>query len=154
MGVTSEHPLFVAGQGWLTAGDVSAGDAVRDADLQTLTVLYAAIAETPEKVHNLEVADAHTYFAGEFEAWGHNGLGYYILEFEDGFGYIGKGCPKRMNVSIREKVNKYGSPLASKKWFPAGSDAASFIGEHLEMENATCPLRNKIAGPGKKLLGR
>jgi hypothetical protein len=26
----------------------------------------------PQMVHNLEIADAHTYFAGELEAWGHN----------------------------------------------------------------------------------
>ena len=26
----------------------------------------------PKRVHNLEVADASTYFAGDFDAWGHN----------------------------------------------------------------------------------
>jgi RHS repeat-associated protein len=72
MGVTSEHPLFVVDQGWLTAGEIVPGDAVRDRDLQPLTVLAIELDPTPQIVHNLEVADAATYFAGELEAWGHN----------------------------------------------------------------------------------
>ncbi len=72
MGVTSEHPLFAVGQGWLDAGDLVPGDVIRDSDLRELKVLVVELDNTPTRVHNLEVADAHTYFAGEFEAWGHN----------------------------------------------------------------------------------
>ncbi|WP_415400631.1 RHS repeat-associated core domain-containing protein [Tateyamaria sp. SN3-11] len=72
LGVTSEHPLFVSGEGWVTAGKVSPGDSIRDANLEPLTVVAVRVHSAPHKVHNLEVADAHTYFAGDLEAWGHN----------------------------------------------------------------------------------
>ncbi|MEP5759844.1 MAG: polymorphic toxin-type HINT domain-containing protein [Litoreibacter sp.] len=68
MGVTSKHPLFVTDDGWIRAGDVAAGDAIRDKDLRALTVLAVKVDNTPTRVHNLEVAGAYTYFAGEFEA--------------------------------------------------------------------------------------
>lgn len=72
MGVTSEHPLFAVGQGWIDAGELVSGDVIRDSDLRQLTVLAVELDNAPTRVHNLEVADAHTYFAGELEAWGHN----------------------------------------------------------------------------------
>jgi hypothetical protein len=72
MGVTSEHPLFVVDDGWTDAKEVVVGDLIRDAELLPLTVLAVEIDATPTRVHNLEIADAHTYFAGELEAWGHN----------------------------------------------------------------------------------
>jgi len=72
MGVTSEHPLFVVDDGWTDAKEVVVGDLIRDAELLPLTVLLVEIDATPTRVHNLEIADAHTYFVGELEAWGHN----------------------------------------------------------------------------------
>ena len=72
LGLTGGHPMFVVGKGWLHADEISAGDRIRNADFQELTVLSVEVDTRPQIVHNLEVADAHTYFAGEFEAWGHN----------------------------------------------------------------------------------
>jgi hypothetical protein len=46
---------------------------IRDSELRELTVLATEPDTTPRRVHNLEVANAHTYFVGELEAWGHNG---------------------------------------------------------------------------------
>ena len=37
MGITSEHPLFAVGEGWLDASEIAAGDLVRDSELQELT---------------------------------------------------------------------------------------------------------------------
>lgn len=71
-GVTSEHPLFGDGQGWSEAGEITVGDNIRSRDLRPLTVLAVQVDETPKHVHNLEIAEAHTYFVGELEAWGHN----------------------------------------------------------------------------------
>ncbi|MEO9628933.1 MAG: polymorphic toxin-type HINT domain-containing protein, partial [Sulfitobacter sp.] len=72
MGVTSEHPLFTVGEGWLDAYEIVAGDRLRDSELRELTVLAVEEDTRPQIVHNLEIANAHTYFAGELEAWGHN----------------------------------------------------------------------------------
>ena len=72
LGVTSEHPMFVAGLGWTAAGEVAPRDTIRNADLAELRVLAVAQDLLPNRVHNLEIAEAHTHFAGELEAWGHN----------------------------------------------------------------------------------
>lgn len=50
-----------------------AGDTIRNADLRELTVLAVEVDTRPQRVHNLEIADAHTYFVGDLEVWGHNG---------------------------------------------------------------------------------
>ncbi|MEO9515264.1 MAG: hypothetical protein ABJH45_22635 [Paracoccaceae bacterium] len=64
--------MFVVGKGWTVADEVHAGDAIRRADLSELRVIGIEIDPNPQIVHNLEIAGANTYFAGEFEAWGHN----------------------------------------------------------------------------------
>ncbi|MEP3637911.1 MAG: hypothetical protein ABJN14_11690 [Paracoccaceae bacterium] len=64
--------MFVVGAGRVHADEVVEGDRIRNADLHELTVLSIEADTRPQIVHNLEIADAHTYFAGEFEAWGHN----------------------------------------------------------------------------------
>jgi hypothetical protein len=76
MGVTAAHPLFITGIGWGDAGELAAGDMIRDRDLLPLTVLAVEVDTAPQQVYNLEIAEAHTYFAGELEAWGHNGRGF------------------------------------------------------------------------------
>ncbi|MCT4554433.1 MAG: HINT domain-containing protein [Pelagimonas sp.] len=60
--------MFVVGECWLNADAVWSGDAIRNADLQSLRVVSANLDGPPQLVHNLEVADAHTYFVGDLEA--------------------------------------------------------------------------------------
>ncbi|WP_284166158.1 polymorphic toxin-type HINT domain-containing protein [Frigidibacter sp. SD6-1] len=72
LGVTAEHPLYVEGRGWVQAGELAVGDRIVDADGGVITVVSRELDATPRIVHNLEIAGAHTYFAGELEAWGHN----------------------------------------------------------------------------------
>jgi hypothetical protein len=56
-------------------------------------VLAVEVDQNPQMVHNLEIADAHTYFAGELEAWGHNaklpGVYYLLHKAKD---YSGDTC--------------------------------------------------------------
>uniref|UniRef100_UPI0024DF62BF polymorphic toxin-type HINT domain-containing protein n=1 Tax=Frigidibacter sp. SD6-1 TaxID=3032581 RepID=UPI0024DF62BF len=73
LGVTAEHPLYVEGRGWVQAGELAVGDRIVNADGGVITVVSRELGDRPTLVHNLEVAGAHTYFAGELEAWGHNG---------------------------------------------------------------------------------
>ncbi|MEP3846504.1 MAG: HNH endonuclease [Paracoccaceae bacterium] len=64
--------MFVVGAGWVHADEVVEGDPIRNADLHEFTALSIEADTRPQIVHNLEIADAHTHFAGELEAWGHN----------------------------------------------------------------------------------
>src|SRR5581483_1097438 len=60
--VTRGHPMWVIGQGWRMAKELSAGDRVRGVD-GPIEILD--IQEGPEQVaYNLVVAEFNTYFAG------------------------------------------------------------------------------------------
>ncbi|WP_371171489.1 polymorphic toxin-type HINT domain-containing protein [Aliiroseovarius sp. 2305UL8-7] len=59
LGVTTAHPVFVQGAGWIFAGDLTPGDAIRDKDLEPLTVISITQDDTPQLVYNFEVAEAH-----------------------------------------------------------------------------------------------
>jgi RHS repeat-associated protein len=78
IGTTSEHPFYVPGKGWLSAGDLAVGDMLVGHDGQTVRV-DAKDAGEWATVYNLRIADWHTYFVGAiewgFDAWSHNSNG-------------------------------------------------------------------------------
>jgi len=65
---TANHPFWVAGRGWVDAGDLEVGDRVLEADggLEAVTGLRTYVVSSAT-VHNLSVAGLHTYYvmAGE-----------------------------------------------------------------------------------------
>lgn len=69
---TPEHPFWVVGQGWTTAGNLVVSDIITDKDGIELNV--SSISKDPERhtTYNFEVADFHTYFVGEQGVWVHN----------------------------------------------------------------------------------
>jgi len=150
MGVTSEHPLFVAGQGWLTAGEITAGDEIRNTDLKALKVLATEIDDKPVRVHNLEVADAHTYFAGELDAWGHNAGRRPIKSVRDGV-LARDGCKCRYCGSDLDLKSGSGNSLELDHYQPFSE------GGGRGLDNIVCSCRtcnrgfgNAIPGKGKK----
>lgn len=65
---TDGHPFWVAGQGWTDADDLAVGDLLRQADGDLIPVTAIRTYDVPNAiVHNLTVADIHTYHvtAGE-----------------------------------------------------------------------------------------
>lgn len=56
-----EHPFWVEGAGWTKAGDLAVGDVVRDAAGLPLRVAARAERAGEFTVHNVEVADLHTF---------------------------------------------------------------------------------------------
>jgi Pretoxin HINT domain/HNH/ENDO VII superfamily nuclease with conserved GHE residues len=85
--VTPEHPFFTAAHGWVHAGALVAGDrlvllsrrgdgARAGAGNAGGAAWVAAVHESAkQRVYNVEVEDAHTYFAGHAGVWVHNGCG-------------------------------------------------------------------------------
>lgn len=60
---TAGHPFWsVSDAAWVDAGDLSVGDAVLEADGATSVVTAVSEASRQAVVHNLTVADLHTYF--------------------------------------------------------------------------------------------
>ena len=64
---TNEHPFWLAGQGWVNAGDLEAGDNLLQPDGETATLIATAFEPHPEgmPVFNLRVEERHTYFVSD-----------------------------------------------------------------------------------------
>jgi Flp pilus assembly pilin Flp len=72
IGVTPEHPFFVAGRGWIGAGELALGVEVQSQDGRPLRVESLTQLADVATVYNFEVEQAHTYFVGATGAWVHN----------------------------------------------------------------------------------
>ena len=87
--------------------------------------------------------------------------GSYLLEFQSGKFYAGKGLESRMMQSVNRIETTFGDKLLNKTFYPAANSKAAFINEYNLMKNIGLPtkydpnslLYNKIWSPGKKLLG-
>jgi len=85
--------------------------------------------------------------------------GSYLLLFQSGNFYAGKGLESRMMQSITRIETTYGDKLISSKFYPASSTRAAFINEHKLMmqhggplsHNPMSPTYNKIFSPGRNL---
>ncbi len=77
IGTTSEHPFWVKDRGWVSAGQLKAGDQLASEE-NGRWMAVEGVEETGryETVYNVRVADYHTYFVGEldwdFSLWAHN----------------------------------------------------------------------------------
>ncbi|HHV64188.1 MAG TPA: hypothetical protein GXX46_03820, partial [Peptococcaceae bacterium] len=89
--------------------------------------------------------------------------GFYLLKFQSGKFYAGKGLESRMVQSINRIEITFGDKLVNKTFMPASSSREAFIREYKFMlQTGHKPLHwdpnsmlyNKIWSPGKKLLGQ
>lgn len=62
---TPEHPFYTTEGEWVPAGTLRAGDEVLKADGRFGTVQAVTLAQQPQLMYNLTVADAHTFFVGD-----------------------------------------------------------------------------------------
>ena len=73
---TPEHPFYVPGTGFVSAGSLAVGTEVTALDSSILVVVGSQLAESAHgaTVYNLEVQDDHTYFVGGIGGgvWVHN----------------------------------------------------------------------------------
>ena len=86
---TPDHAMYIQGKGWIEAGDLTAAEQIvtRTGAPLTITNLNWQRDETgkhPFTVYNLEVANDHTYFAGDFDGglWVHNECRYRRVFFK------------------------------------------------------------------------
>ena len=71
---TPNHPFWVVGKGWTSAGELAAGDSLQLASGQRadITSFTREKLGVPVDVYNIEVADYHTYFVASAGVWVHN----------------------------------------------------------------------------------
>jgi len=62
---TREHPFWTQSDSWVKAYLLKQGDLLRDKNGQVHPVSKVTANDTPTRVYNFEVAEAHTYFAGD-----------------------------------------------------------------------------------------
>ena len=71
---TENHPFYVDGEGWVTAGELTEEDYVLDSEGCRLQVeeKYVEKLEESVKVYNFEVEEFHTYYVGDAGILVHN----------------------------------------------------------------------------------
>jgi hypothetical protein len=72
IGVTSPHPFYVKGRGWVKAKDLSVGDALVTRGGATVVINSIAVENVTVPVYNIEVDGMHNYFVTEVEFLVHN----------------------------------------------------------------------------------
>ncbi len=72
LNVTSEHPFFVEGKGWLEVRRLEKGDRIVSDRGGAAIVVDISRDEKPTLVYNFEVAEDHNYFVGVLGAEAHN----------------------------------------------------------------------------------
>ena len=71
---TAYHPVYVEGQGWVTAIDLREGDAIETVDgMVCITKIVKERHEEPVPVYNFHVKEWASYFVGEVRVYVHNG---------------------------------------------------------------------------------
>ncbi len=74
---TAYHPVYVQGQGWVTAINLREGDTLETMEgTACITKIVKERHEEPVTVYNLAVKDWVSYFVGNLRVYVHNGNGY------------------------------------------------------------------------------
>lgn len=136
---TSEHPFYVAGQGWLPADDLRTGSLVRDAGGTYDAVEAVAVVRSPQVMYNLTVAAAHTYFVGGGQWLVHNGcsalaraLGkppvtgaqaHHIVPKKDGRSKSSQAILEKFGIGIDSKANGIYLPTSKTERIPGYENA-------------------------------
>ena len=129
---TLEHPFYVAGRGWLPAGQLAEGDLLVSHDRVLLPVEGVVQTGEMEKVYNVEVEEHHTYFVGciewGFSVWAHNN----------------KVCIRALTVEERELFKNRGWTHKAEYTVNGKKIEAYHISE-AEAKNWIVQQRNRVA---------
>ncbi|WP_444897809.1 polymorphic toxin-type HINT domain-containing protein [Microbulbifer sp. SSSA005] len=70
---TAEHPFYIAGQGWLPAGEVGIDTVFAGSSAEgAIKVVGITVNDSPQYAYNFTVDTDHTYFVGKTDVWVHN----------------------------------------------------------------------------------
>jgi len=161
--VNPDDPVLSGWQSW-EVNDIT-GDKRINGLVQAITPVYPEAAAIPFPKLGKLFSWLRSIKFGAGAAKGVTSLekasGSYLLEFQSGKFYAGKGLESRMMQSINRIETKFGDKLLNKTFYPAANSKAAFINEHnLMMQfggpksfDKLSPTYNLIFSPGKKLGG-
>ena len=98
--VTSKHPYYVVGEGWVMSGELNAGDELVTDDGDRFFVESMEDTGEVRVTFNFEVADHHNYFVGRDGVLVHN------CNKKDKRGHINKGHVDRNKSPDKSKFKK------------------------------------------------
>jgi len=80
---TANHPFYIQGKGWNPANRLKVGQALQLRNGTTVVIEEISTQVRHEKVYNLTVANAHTYFVGEDGVLVHNNEKYEYCDIDN-----------------------------------------------------------------------
>ncbi|MCM1500890.1 MAG: Hint domain-containing protein [Clostridium sp.] len=164
---TENHPFYTEERGWVAASELEEGETLHteDGSVVTVTCNRDERLKEPVKVYNLEVEGLHTYYVTADRVLVHNEYNVnggnnkketdsYVIEFESGKVYVGKGPKSRMEQSAKYRAKANNDTVTKKTWKKAVDEIQAFINEYLDLLNYGGPKDNRnynaIESPGKK----
>ncbi len=123
LGVTSEHPFWVKGQGWTKAHRLAPGDLVYARHDRWARVVSTVPRPGVEYVYNLEVGGYHTFFVGEVGVWVHNCVPRLTARMKSGAQEIARaGRIDKVEILVEKFGGKAGGWRKMKTWDEAGRE--------------------------------
>lgn len=116
---TYDHPFYVKGFGFVSAGELYIGDKLLDSNGNTLIVedRKLEIFDEAVKVYNFQIEDFHTYYVGENCIWVHNANCIVHsdgeIEITDWEGYSENGPKPKGKLKLLDK-KEYAKALKEK----------------------------------------
>jgi RHS repeat-associated protein len=141
---TSGHPLYVIEQGWVEAANLHIGDRVAVTDGGIARVIRLDLRTSEERVYNLSVTDAHTFYVGEEGYLAHNCANWTRLgvprrnptawrklrDLWDESGYGDALSPRN-----RDLIAKGRTPVVDDAWIRTFPGDAALKGEQITMHH-------------------
>ncbi len=129
---TVYHPVYVEGQGWVTAINLREGDAIETVDgMACITKIVKERNEEPVPVYNFHVKDWASYFVSRIKVYVHNSVeehenSFKICEknkdhiFRDSDGHFLNDTPENRALiehAANNKQNYLGTDMYGNKWY-------------------------------------
>jgi RHS repeat-associated protein len=146
---TEGHP-FKTAEGWRDAimlrkgGKLLLMGGAEDASERVALIADVQLDRRVVPVHNLQVANAHSFFVGTDAALVHNGNGSYTCYFKSDKTYSGKGGMDRAKKSARRLEKKHRDKLDRIDWTKAKNRKDAFRQEYKRQKRHGGPQ----GGPG------
>jgi hypothetical protein len=108
---TPEHAFYTEERGWVPAKDLQVGMHVLRLDGTAGVVQSVLLVEQPERMYNLSVAEAHTFFVGDQQWLVHN---VNCKALANTAAYVHKQLPRNLRGStVGASMGKNGRPILS-----------------------------------------
>ena len=149
---TMNHPFYVKGQGFVSAGKLSIGDEIMNVSGGSYPVECVEFEEKQETVYNFQVEDYHTYYVGEGSVLVHNDCDTLVHNRAQGKAFEEQEFPKfdDKTVNAQEQITIKTSDGTKIRVDAIGEDPVTgnvIINEFKSSQTAPLTSNQKIGFP-------